>query len=746
VGQSVPSRPGQTILQSRDLIPSLTAGSILGVIGVLTYLTPMAVLVFSGDLEPHLATGISMTLLSAAVVGIVVALKGSFVGTIALPVPEEMAILGTMGAMIAGRMGDSATPEEVLLTVVAAIALTSLLTGLFAFTLGQLQWGDLIRFLPYPVIGGFLAGLGCLLSQGALKVMTGMDIRGSTLAAFFQMDMAVRWVPGALFAILLLAISRRFSHFLIMPASFLAATGLFYLVWMAGGHPLAEASSRGWLLGPFPQSEIWRPLSLQALAQANWTLVFQQFGSMISVMLITVLSLLMVSSGLELATERELDLNQELRATGMGCFLSGLLGGMVGSHAVTTVLVHKMGTRSRLVGIFAALLYLLVLAAGISIISFFPKPVLGGLLLFLGFDLLTQWVYEAWPKLPRLDYAIVLLIMAIIATVGFVEGVVVGLVVAIIKFVLSYSQVDVAKHTLSGANFTSHVQRSLTQSRLLRQQGDHIYILQLQGLIFFGTAHKLLNQIRSRLVDQNLPELQFILLDFRLVNGLDSSAVVSFVKLKQLIEKEHIFLLLTHLQPDVERRLQQGGALAHEASEYCKQFRDLDQGMAWCEDYLLNQNQFRRPRNLPIAMRLSMMFEDIPGASEHLPHMLDILEACRYDSEAQVFNKGDSPQYLLFIESGQVTTWLEGVSGSAHRLQTLGAGTWLGEVEFFTRTPYKVTAVADQVTVIYRLSRDAIEALQINHPRAANVLQSFLNTLMAERLAQTTQEIEMLMQ
>jgi sulfate permease, SulP family len=730
--------------QPQHWFSSLIAGLVLGVIGVLTYITPMAALVFSGKLAPFLATGIGITLFSAAAVGFVVALQSSFVGAIALPVPEEMAILGAIAAAIAAQLPDSAPTTELLLTVVGAITLTSLLTGGFLFFLGQLNLGELIRFLPYPVVGGFLAGLGCLLSQGAFKVMTERDLGLAQLAAFFQADLLVRWLPGFLLAIGLLAVSRRYTHFLIMPMSFLAATGLFYLIWVLTGHPIADASTQGWLLGPFPQGQLWQPLSFAALGQANWAIVFSQLSSMISVMLITALSLLMVSSGIELTTRRDVNLNQELRATGMGCLVSGVFGGMVGSHGVTTVLVHKMGVRSRWVGVFAALFYLVILLAGLSLISFFPKPVLGGLLLFLGLDLLVQWLYESWFKLPRLDYAIVVLIMAIIAAIGLVEGVTIGLITAIILFAVQYSQVDVAKHVLSGANLSSHVQRPLPQARLLRQQGDRSYILQLQGFIFFGTANTLLNRIRQRLQSAELSPPQFIILDFRSVHGLDSSAILSFVKLNQLVETAQIYLVFANLPPEMQQRLSQGGVPVDDENSFCRLFATLDAAMEWCEEEILKDSHYRRRRSVPMALQLQLLLADFLDGKQSA-RMMEYLEEISRSPGETLCSPGEPPTYLYFIESGEVSRWVSSGTAAAQRQQTLGAGTIVGEIEFFTRQPYSVTIISDQSSKLFRLSHDNLQKMYQHHPQLAEGFGQFMNALLAERLAQSQQEIALLM-
>lgn len=727
------------------LWPSLSAGLVLGVIGVLTYLTPMAALVFSGPLEPYLALGIGLTLFSAAVVGLVVALQSSCLGTIALPVPEEMAILAAISTAIAAQMPTTAAPVDLLVTVLGAIALTSILTGVFLFGLGQCRLGELIRFMPYPVVGGFLAGLGCLLSRGALKVMTDLDVGALSLTAFLQLDVLIRWLPGGLLAVGLLLMSRRSSHFLIMPVSFVLATGLFYGVWLATGHTLDQASTAGWLLGPFPDGNTWHPLGLWTLGKIHWSVIGSQIGSMVSMMLITALSLLMVSSGVELATAQSLNLNQELRATGLGCLLAGMLGGMVGSHTILTILSYKMKARTRLVGVVAALVYGMVLLAGMSVISFFPRPVLGGLLLYLGLDLLTQWLIEAWPKLPALDYAILVLIMTMIATIGFVPGVILGLVVATGLFVLTYSQIDVAKHTLSGRDFSSHVQRSITQTRLLRQQGDQIYVLQLQGLLFFGTAHTLLNRIRTRLHHPQLAPLQFLVLDFRRVNGLDSSAVLSFVKLRQILQPEQVQLVLTGLSSHLEQQLVRGGALTIPASPNCHQFISLDQGMEWCEEEILQQSRFRRRRVVPMAMQLELLLADVGLDSEATSVIMGYLERVRYQAGEQLYGPDIPPDAVYLIESGQISTWAESGQLPEQRLQTAGPGALMGEVEFITGTPYSLTARIDQSTTLYRLSRDQFEQMAQLDPDGATTLRAFINTLLAEQLAQSRKEVEMLM-
>ncbi|UBF30414.1 cyclic nucleotide-binding domain-containing protein (plasmid) [Kovacikia minuta CCNUW1] len=722
-------------LQIQSWLPSVAVGLIMGVTMTLTEIIPMAALVFSGQLEPFLPTGISITLLSAAIVGIVLALRSSFVGLLAFPVAEQVTILGTMAAAIARSMS-AASSEEVLLTIVAAIVVSSLLTGAFLYILGRFKLGELIRFLPYPVVGGFLAGLGYLITAGSIHVLTRETLSWVTLGSFLQGDMVLRWVPSLIFAVLLLVMTRRYHHFAILPGSMAAAIALFYLVLFLTHTSIAQALQTGWLLGPFPENHSWKPFSAMVLTQANWSAIVPQLGSIAALMLITALSLLLISSSLELITERDMDLNRELEATGIACLLSGLLGGMVGSHAITSMLVEKMGGKSRLVGVVVALIYLIFLLVGVSFLTFFPKPVLGGLLMFTGLDLLAMQLYDGWFKLPKTDYGIVLLIMAIVVMFGFVVGVVVGLVIAIILFALNYSRVSVARYSRSGASLSSHRKRPPNQERMLHEEGEKTHVLTLQGFIFFGTANQLFTQIRQRVHTPNLPALQFLVLDFRLVTGLDSSAVVSFVKLKQLARKQDFRIVFADVLPVVEKPLRQGGVVVLDDPQ-CKVVFDLDRAMEWCENQLLEASKYRRTRFLPMVMQLKTY---LTADSNQVSTLMKYLELMTLEVNDYLFHQGDAATALYFIESGEMST-LMSTEGKDRRVQTLGAGTTVGEVEFYTQVPYKVAAIADKPTRLYRLSSEDLQRMQQEQPEVAAIFSNWMNGLLANRLTYLQQEI-----
>ncbi|MBI4781259.1 MAG: cyclic nucleotide-binding domain-containing protein [Oscillatoriophycideae cyanobacterium NC_groundwater_1537_Pr4_S-0.65um_50_18] len=722
------------------LIPSLTAALITGVVTII-YALSFVALIFSGDLAPYISTGIGLSLFAAMAQSLIIALMSSSPGMISQIQEAPVAIMGVMAAAIAAQR--VASPGEILSTVMVSLALTTLLTGIGCFLLGQFKLGELIRFIPYPVVGGFLAGTGWLLSVGAMLLMTNLSLSLEQLPQLWQPQVIWQWIPGSCFGILLVIVLRRYSHVLLMPGLIIGGIALFYLVLFMTQTSVAEAQAYGLLLGPFPEGSLWQPLQLSTLFQANWQSIFAQAGKMMAILLITVLSLLLNATGIELATGRDLDLNRELRATGMANLLAGLGGGIIGFHGLgtSTLSYAKIGARSRIVGVLNAIGIAAILLAGASVISLFPKPVLGGVALFLGLDFLVEWVYDAWFKLSKTDYFIVILILIVIAAIGFLEGVGVGLAIAIVLFVINYSQVNVAKHRLSGAAYPSHAARSVQQSRLLRTEGDQIYILELQGFLFFGTAHKLLNQIRQRLIHPDLPPLKFLVFSFRAVTGLDSSAVLSFTKLKQIAQRQQLTLVFTHLSPTMQQQLRQGDVLQAE-EVLCQNFPDLDRGIEWCEKKILEEIPQRRRRVLPLALQLDNLFSN----TDHISGFMGYLEELNLESGQLLFGQGDSADFLYLIELGEVTLSSALQTDQTRRIQSFGAGNLVGEMDFYLRTLHQTSAIVTQPSTLYRLSQDSAQQMRQTHPEVAATFQEFVIETLAERLASSYRQVGELLQ
>jgi SulP family sulfate permease len=570
-----------------NLLASAIAGGVTGIIGVIRGIS-YAALVFSGSLAVYLNVGVGIAIYSTAAISIVVALMSSIPGLIATPLAAPTAVLAVMAAAIAERMA-GAPPESLLPTVVAAIAIGSLSTGLFLLLLGSFKLGNTISFIPYPVVGGFMAGTGCLLVRGGMQVMTDVAFDFGHLRTFAEAYQLGHWLSGLGLAIALLVLTKRFSHYLVMPAILLMAIALFYGILAISHTSIEAARAGGWLLGPFPQGGLWQPLRPSELGLVDWSVILEQTGAIATLMFISLLSLVLTNNGIELAIERELDLNRELQAVGVANLLAGIGSGMAGNQALpSTILVHKMGANHRLAGVFKTIPCSAVLILGASFLSLFPKPILGALLLYLGIDLLIQWAYKAFFKLPLADYGTVVAIAVAINIFGFLQGVVLGLAISVILFTIKYSRIEATKNELSGASQHSLVERSPQEYQTLKTYGDRVYILQLHGFIFFGRANSLLEQVRQRLLKSSQHPVRFILFDFHLVSSLDSSAVLTLAKIKKLAAQYQITLVFAGVEANLEKLLHQGDAVDI-TSETVKIFPDFNSSLAWCEEQILEK-------------------------------------------------------------------------------------------------------------------------------------------------------------
>lgn len=757
--QSFLNRPSPTLvlqrlqagIQPQILLSSLAAGLVTGIIGVIRAIS-YASLIFSGALAMHLPTGLGMTVVSTGITIMVVALTSTLPGIIATPLAAPTTILALMAAGIAREL-DGVAAGDVLNTVLIAIALSALLTGIMLLVLGLLRQGERIRFVPYPVIGGFMAGTGWLLTKGFFQVATDAPLTWSSLLEFWRPEMLWRWLPGLGFAIALLVATRRWKQFWVMPATLLACAASFFIGLAIADIPLDEARAAGWLLGPFPDGrQLWQPLSPAMVPHIHWGAIIHQTSSLLTVMFVSLLSLLLSNSSIELVVGRDLNLSSEMKAVGLANIASGLGGGMAGNQALpSTLLVHDIGATHRLTGLIAVLPSVAVLALGSSFLSYLPKVVLGSLLLYLGLSLLWQWLYQAYFKLPLSDYLTVWVTLALIDAVGFLQGIAVGFVITVVLFMVRYSQVDVAKQVFSGATSRSNVERSPAEEALLLQKGSQIYALELQGFLFFGTANYLLSKVRDRALATKVDEsaapasaaptepLRYAVIDFRQVSGLDSSAVLTFNKILKLARKYDFTLVLTNLLPEFEAALKQGQGLDGD-SDRCQVCPDIDRGLEWCEGQILGNTAQTSEIPMPLANLLSNLFLTADQADQFVTY----LERHTLPAEHYIFQPGEQRPELYFIESGQVSVLLELEDGRTKRLQTCLAGHLLGEMRFFDKAPLSSSVVTDTPSRLYSLSRESFGRMQREAPDLVQALQRHIVEILCESLVRRGEQLRVM--
>lgn len=560
-------------LQPETVFSSFIAGSITGVIGVIRAIS-YAALIFSGSLAVHLNVGVGIAIFSSAAISIVVTLLSSLPGMIATPLAAPTAVLAILAAQIANTLAtDSVDATDLLMTVVAAIALGSLVTGVSLWLLGTFRWGSALQFIPYPVVGGFMAATGWLLVRGAVQVITGESLTFSHLTWFLQREPMLHWGAGLIIAIVLLVVTKYYQQALILPGLLLAATGLFYGVVWQSHLPLTTVRAQGWLLGPFPTGNLWQPLTRANLGQVHWQVIAQHSSILGLLVFVSLLSLVLTNGGIELALGRDVDLNQELRAVGIANLVAGLGSTMAGNQALpSTLLVYKMGAASRLTGLFKALPCIAVLLLGPSFLAYFPKPILGSLLLFLGLELLWQWLYKIWFRLAWDDYLIIVVTLVVINWVGFIVGIALGFGITALQFLYRCTQISPIEPMgcVAGSDAPPVMDANLLVSDtwLDKTQGKIDWI-DLRGFLFFGNAAVLFQQLRSRILHSSSGKTpDYIVLNFQSVLGLDASAVLSFNKLLKLAHDKQLILVFSQVSQSLQQQLNRGQGIDL-ASDHC---------------------------------------------------------------------------------------------------------------------------------------------------------------------------------
>lgn len=713
------------------LIGDLTAGTVSTLV-MLCYAMSLGTMIFSADLARYAVLGVPTALISCVVTALVIALTSSMRMNIAGPDSNATAFLAGVAAGVASSVRtDGGSAQAILLTVLIAIALCSLVTGVILYAIGSSRRSRSLQFLPYPVVGGFLAGTGYLLLAGAFRVLTGEPMHWHTLALLTHLHW-LAWTPAVLVCALTTILSRTWKHAAALPLTLAFGIALFYLLLHVAGLSNDDARNMGLLLPHVALHatqipELHLPVRLWH-GGIDWSAIGAHLPETLVVTSISAITILMNSTAIGAATGEDIDLNREMRAAGLANIASGLLGGMVGYQSFNRSMLNaRAGATSRMAGIFASLACLLVLAVSPDLVALFPVPVLVGLQLFMGLRLLIQWLVGAYGKLNWHEYLLVPLILGVIAFYGVVPGVVAGVIAACVMFALLYSRVSCVRMEFDARTRTSNVERSIEATQRLHELGIQVCGTCLQGFLFFGTANSILQRTRERLVTHRPVPVRFVVFDFASTNGMDASVLVSFVKLRQLCAAVDADLVLTALPVRSRDLLAKSGTLNLRIHE----FATLDAGLEWVEDKLLAADSNTPARGeedfyAMLAPHFTLLALDILSAR---------LEVRDLSARQSLFHRGEAGEAMYIVERGRVTVSLPLIDGTSIRLRSFGPGTIVGEMAVYTHKPRTANVFAEGPARVRCLSLAALRALEQDDPMTAQQFHHFVVKVMASRLA-----------
>lgn len=689
------------------------AGCVVSLVGLSFYVSS-ASLLFQGALAPWLPGAIGAAFLGAALLSVLAAWRGSQPLAAAGPEPATVPVLAAMtGAVAASTSGAALLPTTVVVLALAALAIGAAWWGI-----GRARAGNLMRYIPYPVIGGFLAAIGWLMASGGLAVAAGVPLRWTSLPALAEPGTAARLATGLAIGVGLWWGGTRIRHVLFLPAMLLGLAALLHAGLAAAGIGLDAARSQGWLLARFDSALPPWPLAPALLQAVDWGVVAQQGGLLLSAVIVSAIGLLLSVGSLEVSFDAPADVNRDLRNLGAGNLACALTGGLAGGISISRSITNQAaGASGAASGWVQAAISALALVGGGPVLALIPKPLLGGLLVSIGLGMLKAWVLDSRGRVSRNEHLTVLAMLLATVVLGFLPAVCIGVLACCVDFALASARLPPVRRLLPRSAWPGRVEHGPAAMHTLAEAGAGLRIVELQGVLFFGSATRLVDELGAVLAEATPP--RWLLLDFQRVPALDSSAAQVLLRLAKAARKAGAQLHCSGLSTANRRVLQAAGFAPASAQQHA----DIDDAVGAWDDGVLAQ----QPRDADVVGWLAQELGSAHAAQQVLAH-LDSLHLAAGD---RLFAQGDAPDALYLLAEGRLLATV-----GAATVRTLNAGSVVGEMGLFRDARRSASVVADMPSRVLRLRRAGLQALEARSPALALALHRLLIRQLAGRLEQ----------
>ena len=459
------------------------------------------------------------------------------------------ALFGGTPAQISGPTGPMTIVMASVFTQFAgqpAVAFTVvLMAGAFQILFGYLRLGRYVNLMPYPVISGFMTGIGCILIIMELDPLLGYPTPHNVLNALTVLpDYLAHLNPRAL-AIGLLALGivlftpKRIGR--VVPSPLIAIVLCSIAAWPLGDVPLLGAIPGGL---PMPH------LPVIDFGQLNHMLVsaavLAALGSVDS---------LLTSLVADNVTRTYHDSDKELVGQGIGNMVSGLFGGIAGAGATIRTLSNvQAGGRTPLSGVVHALALLAIVLGLGPLVEWVPHAALAGILIKVGIDVIDWRFIKRLHRAPRVDLVLMLVVLVLTVFVDVITAVAVGIVLASLAFVKEMAELQV--DSIKTVSDPDHVKMFDPETaQLMREHRDKIMFLHLSGLISFGAANELLRKFSVT------GSYEVLIIDLLDVPKVDGSAALALEEVIQQASDAHKTVFIVGLTYPVARLMGRMGCL-----------------------------------------------------------------------------------------------------------------------------------------------------------------------------------------
>ena len=547
---------------SGDLFGGLTAGIVA---------LPLA-LAFGAETE----LGAQAGLYGSIAVGMLAAIFGGTPTQISGPTAPMTAVSAVVIAETIALVGDFQTALPVIFATFAV-------AGLIQIGMGLLKLGKYIKFIPYPVISGFMSGIGVIIligqifpffgiaspDGGSLQILKSLrnvasgaswwavGLAAATVAIIYLAPRITKKVPGALLALILVTLAAVF----LVPSDSITSLG-------DSGANLSELPTLHFDL-------------IGALTDFSYLKIIFQYGFTLAAL--GSIDSLLTSIVADNVTRTRHDSNRELLGQGIGNIGSAFIGGLPGAGAtIRTVVNANAGGRTRLSGVVAALVLLLVLLGLGGLMGYIPNPVLAGILITVGIGIIDYKGLRHLLKVSRADAVVLITVLILTVTVDLLVAVAVGMVLASMLFMKKAS--EVAEQSAEVGSLSEEVEDKPWADEdedLLSSIGNRVLIKRVNSSLFFGSVAG----FRRKL--SNLPNADVLVLRMSRVPYIDQSGLYAIEDSVLELERRGVQVLLTGLQQQPRAALERVDIIPSLISEdhVFEHFR---------EAYLFIEEQYRQ--------------------------------------------------------------------------------------------------------------------------------------------------------
>ncbi|NNK31502.1 MAG: SLC26A/SulP transporter family protein [Xanthomonadales bacterium] len=719
-----------TGFHSKSLVADVSLGVFDGLDNAL-WCYAFATVIFAGALAKFLPLLVVILLCGWALLGVFVALTSERRLHIVSLDEQAVVILSSIAGLLVLHMGENADGPGGLSTMLAVMSLSSVAVALFFWVIGHYRLTRLLELMPYPVICGFMAGIGWLLLEAGMGIAVGRPI--SELVDALQEPMNISrlmiFIAGAIFLLVSVTWLRRAWA---LPIASLILVGVFYGVSFFLGLGKDELVASGWLFDIGVETGgalgLLKGLSFSLI---DTTFVLSVVPQILTIAFLALLTQSMSLSALMAAGSQDLDTSSEIEDMGAGNLLCAAIASPPGSTDVmASTIYEQFGASSRWMPLITSGVCVVMAIFGSAIIPWMPKLLVGATVFLFAYQLFYEWMYENVRGFQPIDFAIVLIILATVVFVGFMAGIVVGILLALLLFVLRYSMISAVQGQYTLANFRSSVERAQSSNDVLDEFGGQGLVYALRGFLFFGTANAILDTIRddARIRTSNH---KIVLLDLKRVTGIDISALNTFVQIRALCEASGVKLIYSGVGRDAKRSLLMMEAVSTEYDEPLL-FSDADYAVEYMENLLL-ANFAPEAEASNIHEHLMRIFDKDAKKVQTLIDHMTRKEVLVSDI---LFEQGEPDDGFYMLEKGSMTALIGTENNGFKRVKKFAPGSLLGELSAYTAEGIRTaTVIADEDSVLYHLSSESQAKLDtVDFELAASIHELVARTL-ASRIA-----------